>query len=168
MSEFTIGIDPDLHKSGIAVWNASHAKWDLHKAIPNEDIIDTLSDIAPASKSKIYLEAGWVNKKSNFRGGNYRTAQAKARNVGENHAAGKMLVKMLEKAGYQVFLVRPLSKGNGILKSKQGSWTQHGRKWIQERSGISEKMNDDVRDAVYLVCHFSMCRTRPSNDQRSE
>ncbi|WP_138481510.1 hypothetical protein [Dyadobacter bucti] len=151
---FLIGIDPDLHKSGVAVWNSELKSWLIHKSIPNEDIIEVLIGICPPESSKIYLEAGWLNKKSNFRGGNYRVAQAKARNVGENHAAGKMLVKMLEKAGYKVFLVQPLSKGKGLLKTKEGRWTEPGKKYIIEKSGIVGAINDDVRDSIYLVEWF--------------
>lgn len=151
---FIIGIDPDLHKSGVATWNTETNSWLLHKAIPNEEIVEVLTNTCPPEQSKIYLEAGWLNKKANFRGGNYRTAQAKARNVGENAAAGKILIKLLEKAGYQVFKIAPLSKGKGLLKSKEGRWTETGRKYIIDQSGITDRMNDDVRDAVFIVLGY--------------
>lgn len=151
--ENVVGVDPDLHKSGLAIWSNTKKCWLFHGSVPNEDLPETIAKYCSSENTNVYVEAGWMNKKANFRGGSYMVAQAKARNVGENAGAGKMLIRMIEKLGFEVWPVRPLSKANGILKTIQGSWTEYGREFIKRASGIN-RMNDDVRDAVYLVIHF--------------
>lgn len=151
---FVVGVDPDLHKSGLAIWDRLEKKWLFHGAVWNENIPETIAHYCDPEDTHVYLEAGWKNKKPNFRGGSYRVAQAKARNVGENAGAGKMLIRMIEKLKFIVFPVAPLSKGKGILKTIQGNWTDYGRDFIKSSSGITARINDDVRDAVYLVIHF--------------
>ena len=57
---------------------------------------------------KVVIEAGWLNKKSNFRFGHSKTAGEKiAKNVGENHATGKLLAEMAKECGLAVVLVKP-------------------------------------------------------------
>jgi hypothetical protein len=144
-------IDPDLNASGVAAWNYQTKTWLIAKSVSIENILEALKDLVP-SETTVYLEAGWKIKKHNIRGGNYATAQAKARNVGENHATGKLIGKILRKAGYTVIEFSPLRKG--IFKTIEGSWTDHGRKYVEKESGLSHRMNDDVRDAIYTIIHF--------------
>ena len=152
--KFLIGIDTDLHKSGVAAWNFDDQKWEIHRAIANENLVEELLKIFPPAQSTIYLEAGWLVHKKNFRGGNFRTAQRKASDVGQNAGTGKMLVKMLQKVGYRVFIFEPLGKGRGTLKGIDGRWTVLGKKHIIDISGITSSINDDTRDAIYIVNHF--------------
>lgn len=151
MYKTLVGLDPDLHKSGLAVWDIENKVWIYAKATPNEDIDETLPLFCDPETAVVKLEAGWLIKKANLRGGNYRTAQRKAKNVGENHAAGKMMHKILIKAGFTVILVSPLAKGP--LKSLKGSWSDLGKQYIEKKTGISKGINDDVRDAIYLIIH---------------
>ena len=152
LPKFVIGIDPDLHKSGVAIWNTEDKSWRMYKAIPNGALLDTLAPYY-IEQSIVYLEAGWLNQKANFRGGNYGTAQSKARDAGMNMGAGQVLVQILEHAGYKVELVKPLDKG--LFKDTQkGRWTKAGQDHITQRMGFKAVMNDDVRDAVFIVLHF--------------
>lgn len=148
---YLVAIDPDLNKSGLAAWNTKTREWMIAKTVSIENILSELASLPP-TETTVYVEAGWLIKKANLRAGNYREAQAKARNVGENHETGKLIIKLLKAAGYVVTEFKPLKKG--IFKSLEGSWTQHGRDYVQKESGLSHRMNDDVRDAIYTVLHF--------------
>lgn len=144
-------IDPDLHASGIAAWSNESQTWLFAKAVSIELVLSSLEGLE-TEETIIYVEAGWLVKKANFRGGNYRVAQAKARNVGENNAAGKLICKILRAAGYQVIEFKPLRKG--LFKSRSGAWTKLGREYVQKESGLTHRMNDDVRDSIYTILHF--------------
>jgi len=71
--------------------------------------------------------------------------------VGQNHATGKLIIKLLEASGYIVEKFKPLRKG--FFKGEAG-WTDHGRKHVAKESGLNHSMNDDVRDAIFTVLHF--------------
>jgi len=146
-----VAIDPDLNASGIAAWNNKEQKWTFAKSVSIENLLTELKELDPA-ETTVFIEAGWKIKKSNLRGGNYRTAQAKARNVGENHATGKLIAKIIRGAGYNVVEFSPLRKG--IFKKLSGSWSDLGRNYIENQSGLKHRMNDDVRDAIFSVLHF--------------
>jgi len=145
---FICGIDPDLTKSGIAIWDSWLESWVKYLASPNEDIPKILSEFKP-DMIAIYLEAGWMNKKSNFRKMvSTRVAQNIAMKVGQNHAVGKMLASELRSLGFEVIDTKPLYKGP--LKGKNG-WTKAGKDHIVSQTGITTRMNDEVRDALYIA-----------------
>ena len=61
MSKYIVGIDPDLTKSGVAVGHGGQVikLWCLSLPELYEYFITNVTDI-----KKVYLEAGWLNKKS--------------------------------------------------------------------------------------------------------
>lgn len=148
--KYLIAIDPDLSKSGLAVWNMEQYRWGLTQSIPFADLADTVKEF-PKEETLIYVEAGWMNKKSNWRGYGNRVNERIAKSVGQNHATGQLLVQILKKAGFEVKEIEPLAKG--VLKGRKG-WTPTGRRYITEASGIEGRMNDDVRDAVYILLRY--------------
>ena len=148
---YVVAIDPDLNASGVAAWCNESKSWLFAKSVSIEIILEALKEI-PKEDSIIFLEAGWLIKKANLRGGNIRTAQAKARNVGENHATGKLIGKIVRAAGYEVQEFKPLKKG--AFKTLAGSWSEIGRNYVHKQSRLTHRMNDDVRDAIYTVLHF--------------
>lgn len=150
-TKYLVAIDPDLNKSGVAAWNTQTREWIIAQTVSIENILSELADLPPV-ETTVYVEAGYLIKKSNLRGGNYRAAQAKARNVGENHATGKLICKLLRAAGYNVIEFKPLRKG--AFKTLEGTWTEIGRRYVQQQSGLSHRMNDEARDAIYTVLHF--------------
>lgn len=150
-TRFLVAIDPDLNASGVAAWSTKERIWLLAQKVSIENILSALAGL-PTDDTTIYVEAGWLIKKANLRAGNYREAQAKARNVGENHATGKLICKILRAAGYTVIEFKPLRKG--AFKTMAGSWSETGRRYVEKESGIGTRMNDDVRDAIYTVLHF--------------
>lgn len=145
-----VAIDPDLNASGVAAWSNTTNNWHFAQKVSIESILECIKHL-PASDTIIYVEAGWMISKANFRGGNYRVSQAMARKVGENHATGKIISKILSASGYKVIEFSPLKKG--IFKTSDG-WTEAGRRYVEKESGLKHRMNDDVRDAIYTVLHF--------------
>lgn len=132
-----IGIDPDLEKSGVAVLKDGSLRlnnmrfYDLTKYLEvNKDQI-----------KKVVIEAGWMNKKSNLHsriGQSKRAGERIAKNVGENHATGKLLVEMAESLGLAVVLVRP-------TKTKKNS------EEFNHITGWQGRTNQEQRDAGMLI-----------------
>lgn len=144
-----IGIDPDLLKSGLAILDAVNNTWLVHAAVENCDIVERIQQHCLPEEGIIILECGWLNEKANFRfGSNKRISDKISKNVGENQATGKLLLAMLHKVGYEVIQQTPLKKGP--LKTN-GKWTKVGRDFIVQNTGITARINDEVRDAIYLI-----------------
>ena len=142
MSKIIIGIDPDLEKSGVAVLGKSHFEL---KNLKFADVVELFYDQQDMIK-KVVIEAGWLNKKSNF---HMRAGQSKAkgesiaRNVGENHATGKLLVQMAQHLGLPVVEVKP-------TKSKTNSED------FNRLTGWVGRTNQEQRDAGMLIWGMSV------------
>jgi hypothetical protein len=151
---YAIGIDPDLTKNGVAIWDMSLRKIIDHRILT---FPRTLKHIGTYSKDSVlvYVEAGWLNKVANFHTVHLPVRMQKAsesakanyikgvgerisKNVGENHAAGKLLVEMLEEEGYATVLIQP-------TKAK---WKPED---CEKIAGIKTK-NQECIDAIRLVC----------------
>jgi hypothetical protein len=150
-TRYVVAIDPDLQASGVAAWCNITRTWLFAKSISIECILKSLKGLDP-KETTIYIECGWLNKKSNFRKTSCRAVSENiAMKVGQNHASGKLIIKLLEASGYIVEKFKPLKKG--ILKNENG-WTKHGRDYVEKESGLSHRINDDVRDAIFSVLWF--------------
>lgn len=129
-----IGIDPDLEKSGVAVLGQSFELKNLTFAETVELFRSHQDQI-----KKVVIEAGWQNKKSNFRSGHSkRVSEQISRRVGLNHATGKLLVEMAESLGLAVVLVRP-------TKTKKNS------EEFNRITGWQGRTNQEQRDAGMLI-----------------
>lgn len=132
-----IGIDPDLEKSGVAVLKDGSLRLDNMRFYDLTQYFEVNKD----QIKKVVIEAGWMNKKSNLHG---RIGQSKrageriAKNVGENHATGKLLVEMAESLGLAVVLVRP-------TKTKKNS------EEFNRITGWQGRTNQEQRDAGMLI-----------------
>ena len=134
MTDLIIGIDPDLEKSGVAVLGQSLEL----KNLTFPETIELFRNHQDEIK-KVVIEAGWLNKKSNFRFGHSKTAGEKiAKNVGENHATGKLLAEMAKSCGLAVVLVKP-------SRSKVDS------KEFNRITGWQGRTNQEQRDAAMLI-----------------
>lgn len=131
-----VGIDPDLEKSGVAVL---HDNKQLEMTCLN--FVDTLAFIEmnkPIIKC-VYLEAGWLNKKSSWHDAKSISVSARiGKNVGENHATGKLLDECIKSKGVKVVLVRPV---NTKLNAEQ----------FEKITKIKYRTNQEQRDAAMLV-----------------
>lgn len=146
-----VAIDPDLNRSGVAVWHNPSRTWLLTESVSIENILEVLSPLSK-TETTVYVECGWMVKKSNFRNtANRGHSENIAMKVGQNHATGKLIIKLLEAAGYTVIKFKPLKKG--IFKDEKG-WTQHGRDYVKKQSGLTCRMNDDTRDAIFTVLYY--------------
>ncbi len=131
-----IGIDPDLEKSGVAVLDDSGLK--LHSM----NFVGVMELLRSEKTKAVIVEAGWQNKKSNFHGGkNKFIAERIAKNVGENHAIGKVIVQIAEHFGHDVILVKP-----------KRTKLDHGQ--FCQMTGYDGRTNSEKRDAGRLVWHY--------------
>ncbi|HFD2140523.1 TPA: hypothetical protein ACF2EA_000235 [Acinetobacter baumannii] len=136
-AQIIIGIDPDLDKSGVAVLKDGLLRLDNMRFYDLTQYFEVNKD----QIKKVVIEAGWLNKKSNLHG---RIGQSKrageriAKNVGENHATGKLLVEMAESLGLAVLLVKP-------TKSKLNA------EQFNKITGWQGRTNQEQRDAGMLI-----------------
>jgi hypothetical protein len=136
MTDFIIGIDPDLEKSGVALLGQSLEL----KNLTFSETVELFRSQQDQIK-KVVIEAGWENKKSNFhsRIGQHKSVGERiAKNVGENHATGKLLAEMAKSCGLAVVLVKP-------SRSKVDS------KEFNRITGWQGRTNQEQRDAAMLV-----------------
>jgi len=120
-AQIIIGIDPDLEKSGVAILGN-----DLQlKNLTFPETVELFRNEHDSIK-KVVIEAGWENKKANFRvsGGHSRQVNEQiARRVGMNHATGILLAEIAQALGLAVLLVKPTkSKLNAEQFNKITGW----------------------------------------------
>lgn len=131
-----IGIDPDLVKSGVAILSDSLEL----KTMTFAETVDLFRSQQENIK-KVVIEAGWLNVKSNLhsRYGQRKTVGERiAKNVGENHATGKLLVEMAKSFKLNVVEVRP-------TRSKKNAED------FKRITGYLGRTNQEVRDAGMLI-----------------
>jgi len=137
-----IGIDPDAGKSGFAVWSYEGQRFKEIKSLSFFDIIDYL-------KANIYLvrlvriEAGWLNKKSNWHfGGIGRIGDKISLSIGKNQTVGKLIAEYCARMTILVEFVKPL--GTKFVTSEI----------FNQTTGWDKKTNQDSRDAAMLVWRY--------------
>ncbi len=137
MTKIIIGIDPDLDKSGVAVLGKS--QFEL-KNLNFAEVIELFQAEQDLIK-KVVIEAGWLNKKANFRNGANKSLAVNeqiSKRVGENHATGKLLVQMAKHMGLAVIEVKP-------TKTKVNSDE------FNRITGWQGRTNQEQRDAGMLI-----------------
>jgi len=133
-----IGIDPDVDKNGVCVFERKKREMKLYNLTFFElfDLLKTFAD----TPTKVVVEAGWLNK-SNWHLNNAdskRVAAAKGKNTGENHETGRKIVEMCEYLKLDHALIRPTRRK---LNSEQ----------FKAYTGYSKRTNPEQRDAAMLV-----------------
>lgn len=130
-----LGCDPDLKKSGIATLQNGILKL---QNLTFTELVEYLMANKTEIK-KVVVEAGWLNEKSNWH--NQKNAQIAAKigkNVGENHATGKLICEMALYLGFVVELVRPTTRK---LDAEQ----------FKSVTGYEGRTNQEQRDAALLI-----------------
>lgn len=143
MTKFRIGIDPDLQKSGYAFLMDKEQRLDVVEVttLGFWKLIETIErDIFDVKKCNfsavVYLEAGWLNKKSNFHYSKTKDIAGRiGKNVGENHAVGKLIEEFLITNNIPYKLVKPTSS----------KWDA---KLYKQITGDVSRTNQEERDAV--------------------
>lgn len=133
-----IAIDPDVCKSGLALWK------DGKMVVLNLTFPDLLDYLQQHRDAKVVVEAGWLNKKSNFHGGKGGIGQKIANGVGRNAEVGRKIIEMCEHYGIDVREQKPLKKGwkNGKISHEEIS------KFIPD---FPKRSNSEMRDAALLL-----------------
>ena len=144
-----IGIDCDVTKSGVAYLEVATRRLEV-SALTFPQLLDYLQNVALDSDVKGYsvvvvVEAGWLNKISNYHTAASRGGQRIAKNVGSNHEVGKKIVEMCRHYGLEVIEQKPLKK---CWKGKDGKITHEE---IAYFTGLTGTTNQEMRDAA-LIC----------------
>lgn len=147
-----IGVDSDLHKSGIAIWDKENNNLEL-KSLTFFELFDFLK--AEKENIKILkIEAGWLNQKSNFHFAKSKgISDTISKKVGENQATGKKIVEMCQYLNIPHKLVKPFKK---IWSSPTGKISAKELKQQLERLKINltnKTSNQDNRDSA-LICLY--------------
>jgi hypothetical protein len=136
MQNVLIGIDPDVNKSGVCMYN-SKTNFTL-LTLSYFELFDLLKNTK--GNIKVYIEAGWLNK-SNWHKVVNSSAAINANiglRTGANHEAGRKIVEMCEYLKLEYFLIKP-------TRSKINSDT------FNKITGFKKRTNQEVRDAAMLV-----------------
>ncbi len=141
--QLRIGIDPDLDKSGYCLIESEpfgKQRITVLSTLPFWELIETIEKVNRFTTTDetlmVFIEAGWLNKVSNYHGAvNKSVAGRIGKNVGENHAVGKLLEQYCKACNITYKLVKPESK----------KWDAELFKKI---TGWSNRTNQEHRDAV--------------------
>ena len=170
--DLVIGIDPDVDKCGLAVYDVRMKLMEPHKlTFPSllEYLRWTKGEVEKdGSKWMVYVEAGWMNKSNWHVDGNmgaYYSAAIGA-SVGQNQGVGMKIIEMCKYYDIPCEGIRPLPKtmriGNkrlNIWKGRDGKITQEELLKVLKRNGISPigRSNQDERDAVLIALDGAGC-----------
>jgi hypothetical protein len=136
-----IGIDPDVEKSGFAIWNKKLQCFHLIESVTLAKMVEVLQGLKPKI-ALVVIEAGFLNKGN--RHTNTRQSIAAAaktgENVGRNHQRALDIIELVEWIGIPYRLKKPTSKN---------SW-KNDESMFQKITG-TKGGNPEKRDAAMLV-----------------
>lgn len=136
-----VGIDPDINKSGFAITiDGALVRVEARTFF---DLCEMLNGARNTAKDigamlMVTIEAGWLIKKSNWHPAQGRGIRDRiAKNIGENHASGKLIARWCDEAGIPYELIPP----RGKVKSAR----------FKRLTGWNKRTNQDMRDAAMLI-----------------
>lgn len=143
---YTIGIDPDIEASGIAIWCHDTQSYIAYTRVKFFELYQYLDDLSKYGiQFDVAIEAGWKNPSIMHNIKAYTTipkAASIGANVGANHECGRKIVEMCQWLGIRYYELTPTSS----------KWTPT---MIYHLTGIAlGKNQQDVIDAMRLVYHF--------------
>lgn len=137
---FIMGIDPDIDKSGVAF--GMGGKVVRLECMDLFELYDFFLENRSVIK-KVYLEASWLIKKSNWhedKNRNSLTRQKNAYDVGRNHSVGQQIEKALQRLNINYIAIKPYaSKKNHEEFCRMTKWP------------VSVRTNQEKRDAGMLI-----------------
>lgn len=148
-----IGIDPDAEKSGVAFLEVPTRKLEV-TTLAFPDLLDYLRFCKESGQKTgesivVVVEAGWMERKSNYHPFQGHRAEKIAKDVGRNHETGRKIAEMCRHMGIEVVEHHPLKK----------MWKGPDRKITMEElsyfTGISGRTNQEMRDAALLAWEFA-------------
>ena len=136
-----VGIDPDVTKSGFAVWHKPLKKFSSIETLTLPEMLDKLH-LLRDNIAFVVVEAGFLNKgnRHTFKGQSVAAAAKTGENVGRNHQRGMDIVEILEWMRIPYRLQKPSTKNS--WKDSEATF----RKMTGVKGGNPEK-----RDAAMLV-----------------
>ena len=136
-----IGIDPDVTKSGFAVWHKPLQKFSSIETLTLPEMLDKLH-LLRDNIAIVVVEAGFLNKgnRHTFKGQSVAAAAKTGENVGRNHQRGMDIVEILEWMRIPYRLQKPSTKN---------SW-KDSEATFQKITGVKGG-NPEKRDAAMLV-----------------
>lgn len=154
----TIGIDPDIEASGVAIVANTDKRLHLCRMGLPEIIhlSERIAELYPDSQAaiKIYVEGGWLNQSNwHIRGRDTpRRAAALGYDVGRNHQIGHDIIALLTAQGYSVTPVKPLAK---VWATPTGKISHQLLQRITNQS--IPRCNQDERDAAIIAWTYGCC-----------
>lgn len=154
--DIIIGIDPDAEKSGIAVLDRRDGEPSINATILPFPVL--LANIGMVNgecsrgghKMCVVVEAGWMERKSNFHNAQGHRAERIAKDVGRNHETGRKIIEMLDYQGIDNIGVHPLKKH---WRGKDGKITHEEITQFMPLPG--KRSNQEERDAALLAWDFA-------------
>ena len=162
-----MAIDPDIEKSGIAIFelNIATRKAALIRieSVSFPVLIDMIREVMKGAQSVVYVEAGWLNKwnwhLSGIKPGKVGDVMQAAAKVGEkvgaNFETGRKIIEFCKHFGVEVEEVKPLLKyWNGPQKkiTKIEIRSYYGSEYPLLKAVVT---NEEMRDA-FLIGHHKI------------
>lgn len=151
-SDYIIGIDPDVKKSGVAQLRTAGREVELFSASFPEliDYLQRMADFRQRTgmKATIVVEASWLISTNwhTKRADSVRTAARKGKDAGRCHEVGRKIVECARYYGLDVVEQLPLKK---IWKGKDGKITHDELSAFVP--GLPSRTNQEGRDAMLLA-----------------
>ena len=141
-----MAIDPDIDKSGIAIYRKDYGMTVTKWAMPE------LVEFLRTHRESVYaiVECGYLNKIPNFHGGNFKVSQKIAANVGQNWQVAHTIVDFCKFYHVDFKEAKPLVK---IWQGAGGKITEPelNRQLMSRGLDKVSKTNQDERDAILLL-----------------
>jgi len=106
-----VGIDPDTEKSGWALYHRGRRELLILQCYDLATLFEELNKANSLYDLTVHLEAGWLERKSNWstrnQGGNGAKNEKIAKNVGSNHEIGRQIEKFCIKNDIVYKLIKP-------------------------------------------------------------
>ena len=150
IKHITLGIDPDSDKIGVATYNTATKQVKTY-SLKFFELYDTLLNLKEEINI-VKIEAGWLNKKSNFHFvKSPRIAENIANKVGRNAEVGRKIVEMCIHLNIPYQTIKPFGK---IWKTKTGKISHNELTILLNQKGLwigKNKTNQDQRDAILIA-----------------
>ena len=143
-----IGIDPDVDKSGFALWRSDEREFSFVVCQRFFTILEKIKYLVETERDEVVVcvEAGWLINKSNWHGSKNEAISARiGKNIGSNHQVGKLFVEFCEINNIKYIEVKPMGKMNAHNFSAITGW--------------EARTNSEMRDAAMLVFGRNEVRT---------
>lgn len=146
-----IGIDPDVTKSGVAIWDSANKRFLSIETLLFAETIERIREYKDVIKC-VHVEASWLNKSNwhltykDAKTGTLKTSSAQRAaeiglDLGRNQQRGIDLIELIE---YFDIPVRP-------IKPIVGNWWKEDGKRFKTITKWEKRTNPEQRDAAMLV-----------------